>query len=197
MLTVYLIKLKEVQTVIVVICSSLGKYESNIPQIWRVYLRHSEGNFILLSSFSSSWNRACKAIEMLFYLYLPHLPSQISFTLKGISRTFMHLLCPLCIKLSCLESGLCESFHISELWVAHVRIWFVSELLGSSASARCYVLFVCKNRQKYRIELDISFKQKACFSHFISSLVDLYTHMHTRTHTIHQIEKQHQEDKRR
>lgn len=58
MLTVYLIKLKEDQTVIVVICSSLGKYESNIQQI---LLGHSEGNFILLY-FSSSWNIACKTI---------------------------------------------------------------------------------------------------------------------------------------
>ena len=134
---------------------------------------------------------------MLFYLYLPHLPSQISFTLKCISRTFMHFLCPLCIKLTCLGSGLCESFHISELWVAHVRIWLVSELPRSSASARCYVLFVCKNEEQYTIELDSSFKQKAYFSHFISSLVNLYTHMHTRTYIIHQIEKQHQEDQRR
>lgn len=134
---------------------------------------------------------------MLFYLYLPPLPSQISFTLKCISRTFVHLLCPLCIKLACLESGLCESFHIFELWVAHVRIWLVSELPGSSVSARCYVLFVCENEEQYTIELDSSFKQKAYFSHFISSLVNFYTHMHTRTYIIHQTEKQQQEDKRR
>ena len=133
---------------------------------------------------------------MLFYLYLPHLPSQISFTLKCIPRTFVHLSCHLCIKLTCLGSGLCESFHISQLWVAHVRIWLVSELPRSSTSARCYVLFECKNEEQYTIELDSSFKQKACFSHFISSLVDLYTHMHTQTHTIDQIEKQHLEDKR-
>lgn len=120
---------------------------------------------------------------MLFYLYLPHLPSQISFTLKCISRTFVHLSCPLCIKLTCLGSGLCDSFHISELWVAHVRIWLVSELPGSSASARCYVLFVCKNEEQYTIELDSSFKQKAYFFpfHFFSSEF-IYTYAHTDIH---------------
>ena len=109
----------------------------------------------------------------------------------------MHLSCPLYIHLTCLESGLCESLHISELWEAPVRTWLVSKLPKSSTSARCYVLLCARLRKKYTIELDSSFKQKAYFSHFISSFVNVHVHIHTQTSIIHQIEKQYEEDKRR
>jgi hypothetical protein len=70
--------------------------------------------------------------------------SEKFFDLKHEFRKLTHLLFLLYVKLVCLSSDLCKSFHISEFQVPHVRIQILSRLPYSSGNTEFYILFVCK-----------------------------------------------------